>query len=108
VHRIGRTGRAGALGRAFSFCDTEERAYLRDIERLIKRSIPVATLPGGLAAASVVEPVQAARAAAPAAKPIQSQPRSARHPVPTPAAGHSHPAGNNKRRWYGKSSMAKN
>jgi ATP-dependent RNA helicase RhlE len=41
VHRIGRTGRAGASGMAISFCDQEERIYLRDIEKLIKKAIPV-------------------------------------------------------------------
>ncbi len=41
VHRIGRTGRAGASGKALSFCDHEEKAFLRDILRLIKRDIPV-------------------------------------------------------------------
>ena len=41
VHRIGRTGRAGASGIALSFCCREERAYLKDIERLIKKSVPV-------------------------------------------------------------------
>ncbi|HYO60225.1 DEAD/DEAH box helicase, partial [Archangium sp.] len=41
VHRIGRTGRAGAAGIALSFCDTEERAYLKDIERIIRRRVPV-------------------------------------------------------------------
>jgi ATP-dependent RNA helicase RhlE len=41
VHRIGRTGRAGASGLAVSFCDGEERAYLRDIEKLIGKKIPV-------------------------------------------------------------------
>jgi ATP-dependent RNA helicase RhlE len=40
VHRIGRTARAGADGVAISFCDHEERAYLRDIEKLIRISIP--------------------------------------------------------------------
>ena len=40
VHRIGRTARAGAEGIAISFCDHEERAYLRDIERLIRMTIP--------------------------------------------------------------------
>jgi superfamily II DNA/RNA helicase len=40
VHRIGRTARAGADGVAISFCDAEERAYLRDIEKLIRQSIP--------------------------------------------------------------------
>ncbi len=43
VHRIGRTARAGASGIAFSFCDHEERAFLRDIERLTKQTVPVAT-----------------------------------------------------------------
>jgi ATP-dependent RNA helicase RhlE len=41
VHRIGRTGRAGAEGIAISFCDNEEKAYLRDIEKLTKKKIPV-------------------------------------------------------------------
>ncbi len=41
VHRIGRTARAGAAGVAISFCDSEERAYLRDIEKLIRKSVPV-------------------------------------------------------------------
>jgi ATP-dependent RNA helicase RhlE len=41
VHRIGRTGRAGANGTALSFCDFEEKIYLRDIEKLIRKSIPV-------------------------------------------------------------------
>jgi len=41
VHRIGRTGRAGASGTAISFCDAEEKAYLKDIEKLIAKSIPV-------------------------------------------------------------------
>ena len=40
VHRIGRTGRAGAAGTAISLCDKEERAYVLDIERLIRKSIP--------------------------------------------------------------------
>jgi ATP-dependent RNA helicase RhlE len=41
VHRIGRTGRAGMEGIAFSFCDAEERAYLKDIQKLTGLSIPV-------------------------------------------------------------------
>jgi len=41
VHRIGRTGRAGANGTAYSFCDAEEKAYLKDIEKLIRKKIPV-------------------------------------------------------------------
>ncbi len=41
VHRIGRTGRAGNTGIAFSFCDTDERAELKDIQKLIGKNIPV-------------------------------------------------------------------
>jgi ATP-dependent RNA helicase RhlE len=41
VHRIGRTGRAGNSGSSISFCDSEEMFDLRDIEKLIKKSIPV-------------------------------------------------------------------
>ncbi len=41
VHRIGRTGRAKASGIALSFCDVEERPYLRDIEKLINQKLPV-------------------------------------------------------------------
>ncbi len=41
VHRIGRTGRASASGSAVSFCDREERPYLRDIQKLIDQKIPV-------------------------------------------------------------------
>jgi ATP-dependent RNA helicase RhlE len=40
VHRIGRTGRASASGTALSFCDLEERPYLRDIEKLIRQEVP--------------------------------------------------------------------
>jgi ATP-dependent RNA helicase RhlE len=41
VHRIGRTARAGAEGIAISLCDAEEAAFLRDIEKLIRISIPM-------------------------------------------------------------------
>ena len=43
VHRIGRTGRAKNSGVAISFCDIEERPYLKDIEKLISQKIPVVT-----------------------------------------------------------------
>jgi len=41
VHRIGRTGRAGASGISISFCDVEEKDYLKDIHKLIAKTIPV-------------------------------------------------------------------
>ncbi len=70
VHRIGRTARAGAAGIAISFCNDEERAYLRDIERLTRLKVPVAPLPAGLAAMAAALPTPA-----PAPAP---DPRSAR------------------------------
>ncbi len=45
VHRIGRTGRAGSEGRAISFCTDEDLAYLRSIEKLTNRQIPLRKLP---------------------------------------------------------------
>jgi ATP-dependent RNA helicase RhlE len=46
VHRIGRTGRAGAQGEAISLVCLDEEIFLRDIEKLIKRSIPREVVPG--------------------------------------------------------------
>jgi len=48
VHRIGRTARAGAEGKALSFCSREERPYLRSIERLTQLPIEVRAIPEGL------------------------------------------------------------
>jgi ATP-dependent RNA helicase RhlE len=41
VHRIGRTGRAGASGVAISFCDRSELPFLKDIQKLIRKTVPV-------------------------------------------------------------------
>src|SRR5262249_18775213 len=48
VHRIGRTARAGNGGQAISFCAPDERAYLRDIEKLTRQSVPAVFHPLGL------------------------------------------------------------
>ncbi len=45
VHRIGRTARAGAGGHAISFVSPDQRGELRDIERLVRKSLPVSKLP---------------------------------------------------------------
>jgi ATP-dependent RNA helicase RhlE len=45
VHRIGRTGRAGAAGEAISLVSSDESSFLRDIERVLRRSIPVVQTP---------------------------------------------------------------
>ncbi|KPF98743.1 RNA helicase, partial [beta proteobacterium AAP121] len=58
VHRIGRTGRAGAQGEAVSLVCVDEEIFLKDIERLIKRSIPREEVPGfGPPAGEKAEPI---------------------------------------------------
>ena len=56
IHRIGRTGRAGATGIALSFCDREERGLLKDIERLLGKQIPVQATPADLPKQPASEP----------------------------------------------------
>ena len=86
VHRIGRTGRAGASGEAVSLVCVDEHVFLRDIERLIKQTIPRETLKG-------FEPDPNARPQAP--KPRQRQGRP-----PDRAGertGHASPASKHRR-----------
>jgi ATP-dependent RNA helicase RhlE len=72
VHRIGRTGRAGSSGMAFSFCNAEEREYLRDINKLIGKKIPAEAHP--------FEANADAESSKPAARPAQQRQRSFRKP----------------------------
>ena len=72
VHRIGRTGRAGADGIAISFCEPEEKAFLKDILKLIAREIPVVTEQPFHNGDSMASP---APKPAPQQKPKQQHPR---------------------------------
>ena len=92
VHRIGRTARAGASGIAISFCDAEERAYLRDIEKLTRQKIPVvadhafAVDFGPLPMTAARKPAQKQQ---PARRPsYEQQPRRQQHQA-APARPHS-------------------
>ncbi|MBS2020568.1 MAG: DEAD/DEAH box helicase, partial [Deltaproteobacteria bacterium] len=81
VHRIGRTARAGATGHAHAFCDPEERDLLRDIEKLIRRRIPVANEDQSSQAAPVVAMLP--------------------HPPSQPSQGDSKPRRRRRRRFRG-------
>jgi ATP-dependent RNA helicase RhlE len=78
VHRIGRTARAGAAGIAIAFCSDEERAYLRDIEKLTRCSLRAIPVPAGMPL-SRSEPIERLAEAA--------QPRGNRHASGRPSAG---------------------
>ncbi|HZP67381.1 MAG TPA: DEAD/DEAH box helicase [Rudaea sp.] len=96
VHRIGRTGRAGAEGLAVSLVAHEEARLLRDIRRLLKQDIAVEQVAG-------FEPSRALNLDAPGApRPGPRKPAHARRPHPQPGSK-PHAAGNNQqRRWRGR------
>ena len=79
VHRIGRTARAGADGMAISFCDVEERAYLRDIEKLIRQKVPLVRGHRFESRVPVDEPRPARRRAAPVGRRQRWGGRRSRH-----------------------------
>lgn len=66
VHRIGRTGRAGNEGTAFSFCEPEEVEYLRDINKITSQNIPFADHPYQISVKVLEAPVALAKVNAPA------------------------------------------
>jgi ATP-dependent RNA helicase RhlE len=92
VHRIGRTGRAGSPGHAVSLLSPDESTYLRDIERVMKRTLPREIVPGFEAGkpGTIVEDDQPRRA--PQRRPAQNA-RPQR-----PAKTHAKPQPNGQRR----------
>ena len=76
VHRIGRTARAGKDGIAISLCDSEERAFLRDIEKLIGQRVPVMELPP--ATPRIATPAAQRPAAQPSRRPQHKRPEGHR------------------------------
>jgi ATP-dependent RNA helicase RhlE len=89
VHRIGRTARAGTDGIAISFCAPDERAYLRDIEKLTKQAVPVMETDFSLRAPRADERVQRPKG------PVGRSPHPARKHAskkhhPSETHGHAH------------------
>ena len=76
VHRIGRTGRAGQIGKAISFCDSDERIYMRDILKLTKINIPVANEHPFLPAEGNTDLSTAVKPKAKAPLPRENRPRN--------------------------------
>jgi len=110
IHRIGRTGRAGATGEAMSFVAPDEEKYLADIEKLLRKSVPVVTADGF--DVERLQAVRPSRSAAPAersgasARPARAErpPRAPREGVAPRAVATSHAttdAAPEQRRPYG-------
>jgi ATP-dependent RNA helicase RhlE len=97
VHRIGRTARAGAAGIALSFCNDEERAYLRDIERLTRQKVPVEPLPKDL---PVLKPAATPQADNRRPQLAADRPYARKHAA-APAKAHAGPNGASKGRRRG-------
>lgn len=95
VHRIGRTGRAGASGFAIAFCDAEEKAYLKDIQKLIGKTVTVVN--------DHAYPMAQQPLATPQAKPnpIQ-QKRQNQHPAQKTKTWHGHNRNGNRNSGAGK------
>jgi ATP-dependent RNA helicase RhlE len=106
VHRIGRTGRAGLSGTAYSFCDPEEKEFLDDIEKLIGLKIPISedhpyamswqSLMAGAAAAKSKGKVKPSRSARPERGPRTEKTER----QPNLSGAKKNPNGN--RRWSNK------
>ena len=88
IHRIGRTGRAGADGVALSFCDVSEREQLRDIQRLLKQTLAVEATPKNLplAPAAAKPPVASKAKGVPVSRPFGYAGKSRRSGVRRRAA----------------------
>ena len=94
IHRIGRTGRAGASGEAISFCSPDEERLLTEIERMLKRSIPVAAadgIPAERAPAHTEREPRAARESRAAREPRQARETRAAKRQPRERAGEALP-----------------
>ncbi len=112
IHRIGRTGRAGASGEAVSFVAPEEDKYLTEIERLLKKKIDVVRLDGfDPAAAAARAPLTRDRAARGARSGDRASPRTSHREAPrreAPAAARAAPPARSAREQEREDAYARN
>ncbi|MFY7908330.1 MAG: DEAD/DEAH box helicase [Emticicia sp.] len=107
VHRIGRTGRAGANGTALSFCEDEELTYLKDIQRLIGKKIPVihehpyAIQPNYSVGPPVVQKPQGRGGARPSNASQKPNANTRTAPKPNNTGNTAQGGGKPKKKWYG-------
>ena len=104
VHRIGRTGRAGEAGAAISLVGADEIKLLKDIQRVLKKDIPVLAVPAFEPKALKAAPKPDPKAKAGNRKPVKKKPTVARNA--RPAEGDKAPGGQRKRRRRNRSSQA--
>lgn len=102
VHRIGRTARAGATGKAIAFCDSTEVAFLRGIEKLIGQHITVAG--GSVHAQPLIAPVPEKQA--PSKRPFKKKPHRGRGKAQT-GNGKPHSGGGKPQKRNGKPKQVK-
>jgi len=99
VHRIGRTGRAGANGISFSFCDAEEKEYLRDIQKLIGKTIPVVQENPFPFTGKISEPIEKPRGRRPSSAPSSSKPKPKTANSSSTSSSGDKPK---KKKWFNK------
>ncbi|MBR2566321.1 MAG: DEAD/DEAH box helicase [Paenibacillus sp.] len=106
VHRIGRTGRAGKSGMAISFCEKDELPFLKDIEKVIKKSIPeVKDHPYPMTHAPVYTPMNQTsqkKRTKPTSRTSDSSSGFNRTAANKPAKSKSNPARKPKSEWFAK------
>jgi ATP-dependent RNA helicase RhlE len=99
VHRIGRTGRAGASGTAVSFCEDQERKLLQAIERLIRRKLPVEHVTSDTERSAEQADSTSARAPMPATSRKVRSASARRWPAAKSKSSHGRKTAAKARRW---------
>ncbi len=110
VHRIGRTGRAGASGIAISFCDEEEKVYLKDIQKLIGKKIPIVEshpFPLGMAVEQAEQPA-ATRPTKSARPEREAKSENRKQPASRQKSSRQDKAPQNRRQSQGSNGTANN